>query len=297
MASLRDSKAASPDVHILGTGGAGLPGEHAHAPESPRVHLMPSILSLLPIALAAWVGLRLRGAPRRSLRRTVAGCAVGVVVWAAIWQVLLDPLVGRAPWLAPFDAAPARGLTLICMFALAWLSPEAWLRRPMLFLTGLVGAYATFASLGALWLAAGDWGLDDTHDPGPSLQCTWWSCGPATAAALARDLGLTPSEREAAVLCNTGPLCGTSPSGLAAGLSRLTGRPWRSIMPARNSDLARAATPCLACTRVYEYVPHVVLIRSMTERSVDTWDPMCGESTIPLAEFRRVWLRILTVPR
>jgi len=167
----------------------------------------------------------------------------------------------------------------------------------MLILTGLAGLYAAYASLGALWLGAGDWALDGTHDPEPSLQSTWWSCGPASAAALARDLGRSPSEREAAAACNTGPLCGTSPSGLAAGLSRLTGRPWRSVVPAWSRDLERAGKPCLACTRVYVYVPHVVVVRSMTDSSVDVWDPVCGESRISLADFRRVWLRILVVPQ
>jgi hypothetical protein len=217
------------------------------------------------------------------------------VAWVLAVEALGARSLSAAPWLADLELVaigPAVVLMVLCISA---VSPPTWLRRPMLVLAAIVGAYVVATSLGGCSVGLPLWRLDSARTGDEVLQSAWWSCGPAAAAAVLRERGVAASEADAAVWCGTRPFGGTWALGLAAGLCR-GGVPSRPRYFARWDDLVAAPKPCLACTRVFQRVFHVVAVLDVTTSEIEVMDPMMGQIQLSREEFEQQWTHELVVP-
>jgi hypothetical protein len=264
---------------------------------------MASIQSAIILTLLAaglWLSFRVWRGDDRFARAMVLATGLACVAWIVAGLLALPLLLHRAPWLGPLHLPALWILAMVFCTALARVSPESWLRRPLLVLPVLLGAHVALMAVGAALMGATVaghpvWDLGRTATDPPEPQTAWWSCGAASAAALLTDSGRPTSELRAARLCGTMPWIGTPPLGAAAGLHR-GGVPARIELTADYQRLQSARKPCLAYVRLFGRVLHVVTVRDADEERVLLFDPMLGETEMTAEAFREAWMWCLVVP-
>ncbi len=256
------------------------------------------VLALLAAAL--WASVRLWHSDRQQARRWGVAIGAAATLWVALGFTVLGGLVAHAPWLGPLHLPVLWATGIAGVTALARLSPESWLARPLLALPVLLGVHTVVMALGPAAMgrhlgAHEVWELDRSTVGEPAVQTAWWSCGAAAAAAILRDRGQACSEEHAARLCLTTPWLGTTPLAAASGLTR-SGVPSHPLYFGDYNAVLGAPKPCLAYTRLFGRVLHVVALRGADEESVTLFDPMLGETTMTRQEFLDTWVWCLVIP-
>ncbi len=247
------------------------------------------------LAFGWWLGLHLTRRDAETLRWATAGSVVAAAGLTAASEALTPALAGWLPYASHFEFHLPAGLFAFGLAAASGMVNQKHLRRPTLFAAGLFTLWATIAFAGPLLVRLPQWGFSRDAGAPPESQSTWWCCGATATAHLLHARGAPISEREAAILVGTRPLVGTSLTGLSSGLRR-AGVPNRVVRFASPDEVVRAPKPCLAITRVFGRVLHVVTVTDADERVVRLVDPMIGERDLSREEFDREWVRCLVVP-
>jgi predicted double-glycine peptidase len=261
--------------------------------------LIGGILALaLQVGLLAGVALLGRRTWLGQVRRPgrLALIAAGVVTLdVAAWEVLLPSQLGLLPAAPYLECALTGPAVLLLVALLAARLRGTVFGRPVVVIDGLFAACWLFGSAAPLLLLAGTWGLSTDPDEPPLGQATWWSCGSAAVSRATWEMGHPISEYEAARLVATRPFLGTTSVGMVHGMARLGIRA-RARAFARWEDLRDAPKPCLATTRVFGRVLHVVTVLEASDTEVRLFDPMLGDIELSPEEFRAEWLREMVAP-
>jgi len=259
------------------------------------VAVMALLTGLVVLALGWRLGRRAAEAGARARSLTAAGSLLGAALLLSASEFVTPTFVGRVPYATHFEFHLPAGLLALGLVTTASTVNRRHLRRPVLFAAALFSIWCAMSFMGPLLVRLPQWGFSEDPASPPECQRTWWSCGATAAANLLYERGALVSERDAAILCDTRPWAGTTLAGLSSGLRR-AGVPNRVEHLAAWEDLVRAPKPCLAITRVFGRVLHVVTVTEADERHVRLMDPMTGERGLARDEFLSEWTRCLVVP-
>lgn len=160
-------------------------------------------------------------------------------------------------------------------------------------------ALLVVAGLAALWPFVAR-GLDQPHlariatrmdGEGVCLQTTSYTCGPAAAVTLLRQMGLPAEEGRLAMAAKTSSFDGTLPILLARALEReYAGQGLRARSRGfRDLQELKSAGPTLAVLKLSFLIDHYVAVLEVTEEHVIVGDPLRGRETLTRKDFEDRW--------
>jgi ABC-type bacteriocin/lantibiotic exporter with double-glycine peptidase domain len=129
------------------------------------------------------------------------------------------------------------------------------------------------------------------NSEGVCLQSTDYTCGPAAAVTVLRQMGLPAEEGEIAILSQTSSTTGTPPELLAGALQEKYGRDGLSVDYRffKNLEELQQAGLTLAVVKYSFLVDHYVAVLKVTDAAVIVGDPLNGLETLSRKEFLNRW--------
>jgi predicted double-glycine peptidase len=137
--------------------------------------------------------------------------------------------------------------------------------------------------------------LETTIDQnGVCLQSNGYNCGPATAVAVLRKIGVPAGEGQLALRAHTTRFAGTPTDSLCAAIRSCYGIPCR-IIYCRTVDEIRGKEPLIALVKFSFMVDHFVAVLSVTDTEIILGDPLEGIRTCTHKEFEKEWRKCVIV--
>lgn len=171
--------------------------------------------------------------------------------------------------------------------------PHRWERLATCIITAVFIIIFSFPAFLAPALVRHDLANLETrvNSEGICFQSKSYTCAPAAAVTALRKLGLTAHEGEIAILSHTSPITGTLPWSLYTAIRKRYSndglncqyRRFDSINQLQDADVT------LVAVRDTLLSDHCVAVLEVSEDTVTIADPAFGKTSIPRADFERIW--------
>ena len=123
---------------------------------------------------------------------------------------------------------------------------------------------------------------------GVCIQSNGYTCGPAAAVTVLRQVGVPAEEGALAIRAHATPFAGTPTDALCAAIGAEYGVPCRTVYYEDIADL-RGQAPFIAIITAGVMVDHYVAVLSVTEDEVTVGDPVRGLRTWTYEAFMDKW--------
>ena len=126
---------------------------------------------------------------------------------------------------------------------------------------------------------------------GICIQTTGFTCGPAAAVTILRQLGIEAQESELAICSKCTPKGGTTNELLTIAIKKLYGKKGIdcSIIHFDSVDQLKESCPLIAVIKLSSVVSHYTVILEVTEDKVITGDPIGGKKEWFYDDFEQRW--------
>jgi predicted double-glycine peptidase len=126
---------------------------------------------------------------------------------------------------------------------------------------------------------------------GIGIQTTGFTCGPAAAVTVLRQLGIEAQESDLAICSKCTPQNGTTTELLAGAIKKLYGKQGIdcSIIHFDSIDHLKESCPAIAVIKLSSAVSHYTVVLEVTDDKVILGDPIAGKKEWSYEVFRKKW--------